>query len=91
MAVAARRKPNNIRFLHRDRGYRWADQDVDMVRVCTLMDQSGPNERGHHQGRVREYKPRGSHPLQDPGKLADRQDETPAAHAPESGSRRARV
>lgn len=36
-----KRKLNNLVFLHRDRGYRFADRDPDVDMVCSLIDESG--------------------------------------------------
>ena len=41
-ATSARRtKVNNLVYLHRDRGYRFADRDPDMIELCDIIDKSG--------------------------------------------------
>lgn len=34
-------KANNLAYLHRDRGYRWAERDPDMIELCNIISKSG--------------------------------------------------
>ena len=34
-------RPNNLAFLHRDRGYRFIDRDPVLEEICTIITQSG--------------------------------------------------
>jgi len=34
-------RPHNLAYLHRDRGYRFADRDPAMEELCDIIDKSG--------------------------------------------------
>lgn len=37
---APKRKPHNLHYLHRDRGYRFIDRDSDMEELCSIIHES---------------------------------------------------